>query len=321
MGIGSDQSDQRAAAHSRVALLSLLGLALAILACSAGIVGRSANTPPVTHNPASALRLQLQIIGQYGDYARPKVLMGIRISDGTGPAEMSLPATSSLTCNGVSIKPSLQNYTPPCPRQPPGGAYNIVYTDEHGAIATFTIPVPSGEFSIDAPPVGALVHIPTNDTLTVRYTTPKATPHSSIVVDSISAVCTISSGNPCGIVYASLRPYSASTASPVPGQPTPTVYEYRGPPTPTPATPTSGATPTSPPTPRPTIGPPTPTVIASQNGTSGSVTLSGEFFQFQPAPGAIEMTTEMQVTPDQHDFAAISVLFIGTLTNHITWIR
>ncbi len=315
-------------------LLPLLSLALATLACGISFGSHVGyHPPPVTHLPASQLRLEIQIGGQYEQYGNPSgaptVGIAVRVLEGTKASESSLADKATLTCNGVDIKRNAYGFSPPCPRQPPGGAYRLVYTDEHGAKTTVVIPVPTGTFAIVSPQDGAAVPIPTSGTLPVRFTVPMASADGSVAIDNVTAACSVSDAQPCGAVYANLRPTATATpgqgrgisalaplsegignATPLPGK-TPT-----GVPIPTlPPTPSPGATQT------PTTPFPTPTVVVTQHGDTGTILLSGDYSEFQPAKGFLSMTVEAHETPDPGDFSSVSITYTDTLHTQFTWTR
>src|SRR6185437_6442812 len=262
-------------------LLPLLSLTLATLACGISLGSHIGyRPPPATHLPASQLRLEIQILGQYEQYGKPSgsptVGIAVRVFEGTKASESSLADKATLTCNGVDIKRNAYGFSPPCPRQPPGGAYRLVYTDEHGAQTTVAIPVPTGAFAILSPQDGATVPIPTNRTLPVRFTVPTAPVNGSVAIDNVTAACSVSDAQPCGSVYANLQPD---------------------------ATPTPGATQT------PTTPSPTPTVVVTQSGDTGTILLAGDYSEFQPARGFLSMSVDAHVTPDPGDFSSVTVIY------------
>jgi hypothetical protein len=315
-------------------LLPLLSLLLATLACGISVGSHYGyQPPPVTHRPASQLRLAIQIGGQYEQYgASPDVQAQVRVFEVSNSNEVSLADKASLTCNGADIKRNSYGFSLPCPPQPPGGVYRIVYTDEHGAATTVVVPVPVGTFSILSPSAGASVPIPTNGVLTVRYTIPTPPANGSVAIDNVTAACSVSDAQPCGAVYANLQPTATATpgqgagvaavapltaglanATPMPGK-TPT----RGP------TPTQGPTPLPGSTPQPTtpgIPAATPTVVVTQNGDTGAILLTGDYSEFQPAKGFLSLSVEAHVAPDPGDFAAVTASYSDTLQSAFTWIR
>lgn len=316
-----------------LSLASLLSL-LAICACGISLHGGMGAPPlPVTHLPASKLRLAIQITGQYGD--KPNVYGNIGFLDGTKLTPVTIPANASLTCNGSAIAPSPHGEIYfSCPRQPPGGSYRFTFTDEHGATTTVVVPVPTGTLAILSPQAGSAVPIPTNGKLTIRYSIPIPPPHGSVAIDSISVWCRVSTAEPCGAVGVSLQPYATPTpAGPVP----PTSTPYRGLPTPTPngllaPTPTEdrgAATPTPKPGDTPTPTPvsdagnaATSSASVTQRGGPGTVVLTGDYSAFQPGKaGGIAMYIEVHVVPDRGAFMTTSVVFSDSVTAPVTWTR
>lgn len=315
-------------------LLPLLGLLMATMACGVSLGSHVGyRPPPVTHLPASQLRLEIQIGSQYEHYGEssgaPTVQIAVRVFEGTNPSEFSFADKATLTCNGVDIKRNSYGFSAPCPRQPPGGAYRLVYTDEHGAKTTVVIPVLTGTFAILSPQDGALVPIPTNGTLPVRFSVPTAPANGSVAIDNVTAACSVADAQPCGAVYANLRP--AATATPGQGLGASAVAPLAaklGNTTPQPGrTPTRGPIPTQPPTPTPgatlipIIPTATPTVVVTQQGDTGTIMLTGDYGEFQPAKGFLSMAVEAHVTSDPGDFSSVSVTYTDTLQAGFTWTR
>ncbi len=307
-------------------LLPLMSLALAILACSAvNITPRRAIPPPVTHLPAAQLRLMIQINGQYSD--EPAVQTLIHVYEAQSGQEVSLANKTRLTCNGSDVKYSYpNNANPTCPRQPPGGAYRFMYTDENGALTTVVVPVPAGQYAILSPRAGSTVHIPTDGALATRLSLPIPPPNSSITLLEVIAACQGTPGASCDSVANNF--FIAATPTPLTGGPSPTAFVYHGPPTPTP----SSSRPTAtvyenhgPPTPTPPPGS-TPTApefegTVTQTGGTATVALTGDYAPFLPGPGSIEISIEEQIAPDRGGFAAASATMGGDVTANITWTR
>jgi hypothetical protein len=332
---GLDAAARRAPAqhahHLRSSLrfLPLLSLLLAVWACTIGShIG--ARTLPITHRPASELRLVIQITGQYSD--RPYVVVLVHIFEGTNPNEVALAGRAHMTCNGSDISPSspaFQLVEGSCPRQPPGGSYRFTYTDEHGASATVVVPIPLGSFAILSPLAGSTVPIPTNGPLTVRYVTPIPPTSGSVAIDSVTASCRTSL-DVCGTVYASLQHNDTPTPSVGAGSSITTTLEDRGLPpaaasafaelaTPTPA---PGATPTPEATLTPGGGAESSTATVTQSGNMGTITLKGDYSRFNPGPGEVDLSVEAQVVPHRGGFAAATVTFVeDTISAPITWAR
>ncbi|HEY7343455.1 MAG TPA: hypothetical protein VH591_21475 [Ktedonobacterales bacterium] len=306
-------------------LLPLMSLALAFLACSAiSIAPRRAIPPPVTHLPASQLRLMIQINGQYGD--APTVQSLIHIFVAQSGQEVSLADKARLTCNGSDVKSATAPSVGICPRQPPGGAYRFTYTDEDGASTTGVVPVPAGQYAVLSPRAGSTVHIPTDGALAIRFALPIPPPNSSITLLEVIAACQGTPGASCDSIANNF--FIAATPTPLTGVPSPTTFVNHGPPTPTP----NSSKPTAtiyenrgPPTPTPPPGS-TPTApefdgTVTQTGGVATVALTGDYTPFQPGPGSIEISIEEQIAPDRGGFAAASAIMGGDTTTNITWVR
>jgi hypothetical protein len=306
--------------------LPLLGLLLALLACGFSIGSHIGARPlPVTHRPASQLRLTVQITSQYSD--RPDVVVLVRFFEGPAASdEVAIAQGAHVTCNGKDMTPTSQAQQlvgASCPRQPPGGAYQITYTDEHGAAATVVVPVPSGSFAILSPRAGSTVPIPTTGPLKLRYTIPTPPPDGSVAVDGLSAACIATENGGGGYVYASLQ--STPTPTPAPSQ----GMKLAATPAP-PATPTGGGAPDATPaatpapggTPTPAPGGNSASATVTQRGSMGTILLKGDFTKFQPGPGRVQLFVEAHVTPDRGGFAAAIVYFAReTTSTPITWVR
>jgi hypothetical protein len=270
------------------------------------------------------LRLLIQITGQYGDAST--VQTQIDIVDARSGQVFSLPDKARLTCNGSDVKPIYpNNVIRTCPRQPPGGAYHFTFTDEHGATTTIVVPVPTGQLAILSPRDGSTVYIPRDGALAIHFTLPIPPPHSRIVQFLAMASCQTTSSAACNVGQSY---YVPSTPTPLVGVPTATAFPATFPPTPTP----SSSNPTAtvyenhgPPTPTPPPGS-TPTIpdydgTVTQTGGPGAVALVGDFTQFRPGAGSIELTITEQFTPDPGAFASVSARMDGTATANITWAR
>lgn len=312
-------------------LLPLLSLALAILACGISVGSHYGyQPPPVTHLPATQLRLEIQVSGQYETYGgSPNALIQIHVYEQSSGKVVSLPAGSLLTCNGVEIRPMATASDYSCRRQPPGGAYRLAYTDEHGAKTTVVVPVPTGSFAILAPQDGAHVPIPTHGTFIVHYTAPDPPAGGSITLDSITVACSVSDAQPCGAFSAKLSP-SADVA---PGQgsgvalvapltagianttPAPGKTPTGGP------TPTGGGAPPLNPTPPKGAAATPPSTTATVNVANGTILLTGDYSTFQPARGFVSLAVGAHVIPDPGAFVAVTADYTDTLQTAFTWTR
>lgn len=119
--------------------------------------------PVLKEAPASALSLSIRL-GYETTPTPDKVSLAVSFADGKQSVQIS--GKQRLACDGVNLIPQ----TTPRPvmsasvvvnRQPPGGAYMCVYTDENGKQTTFSFPEPTGHLTITSPHAGAKVPIPT----------------------------------------------------------------------------------------------------------------------------------------------------------------
>jgi hypothetical protein len=276
--------------------LPLVSLVLAILACGSFVPYSKRASIAITHRPASDLRLSLGIRDQYSD--KPAIVVLVEVHEGTSGQVFGLAKPAKMTCNGQDITPTIQGFVHPCPRQPPGGAYQITYTDEHGATSTVTVPVPKGIFAILSPQPGAHVPIPTNGVLPVRFSTPLPSSQTSLDINTGIAWC----GAPqwtCGEVVATLPSAAVATPSVANG-------------TVTTATPDLVSCPPS---------PPLENGIVSLRGDQVTLNMTGNFGSFQPGPGGISVGMSECTMPDPAGFASVRATFVDNLLNvPITWV-
>ena len=318
-------------------LLPFLGPLLALAGCGASPL-------PVTHRPAADIRLEIRIYGQYrGRYSESlgdNVRVEVRAFDGTEKRGVALADKAHLTCNGTDITSRSPVVSAAgagvCPRQEPGGSYQITYTDEHGASTSVIVPVPTGSFSMLSPLGGSNVPIPINSMLTVRVSLPTPPPNGAVVVDNVYAHCGIN----CSAVNANLPNDATPTASPnasaassarIGGEsgmtPRSSGLPFFATPAP-PATPTQGPTPPPAATPTPAatatehvLFPPAVATM-TQDGSVGTITLQGDFSAFRPISGEVGANVEVRIAPDAGGFAAVSAV-IGSehIYSAITWTR
>jgi hypothetical protein len=107
--------------------------------------------------PASQLQLSLRFDSTSSEASHPlppdKVFVTARFQ--TAQVQVLLSGGQTLTCDGTDVAiPTLLD------RQPPGGKYICMYTDERGQRTTVVVPVPTGTLAITNPPAGASVPIP-----------------------------------------------------------------------------------------------------------------------------------------------------------------
>jgi hypothetical protein len=318
-------------------LIPFLGPLLTLAGCGAPPL-------PVTHRPAADLRLEIRVNGQYrGRYSEKlgeNVLVGVRVFDGTDERGVALADKAHLTCNGNEItsrSPAASDAGAGfCPRQAPGGSYQITYTDEHGASTSAIVAVPTGSFSMLSPLAGSTIPIPVNGMLTVRVSLPTPPPNGAVVIDSVYAHCGIN----CSGMTAYLQSDATPTASPdadaaasgrnggdrgvalrsnsLPFSATP----------PPPNTPTPGptrppvATPTPPATQTQRPIPPPATATMTQEGGAATIALQGDFSAFRPISGEVGVHVEARIAPDAGGFAAATAVFGSEdIYSAITWAR
>ena len=275
-------------------VLALLSLLVALWACGGG----SLNVV-TTHRPASDLRLELRITDQFQN--TPTVDMHVQIFEGTNPQPVYLATSARLTCNGSDIKPSVEHTSRPCPRQVPGGMYEVAYTDEHGAVTTMMVPVPIGEFAILSPQPNAQVPIPTNGALQVRFSIPSRPSLGTISIPSVTASCGIP-GALCGAVAGTFWNLAVVTPSVAPLRtPTPSVAMSCD---------VSSDLASVPPGPYLTF-----------SGKEGVVTLTGDFAAFQPGPGRIDLSVAACAMPSNSGFMPAPVTFSDILFAPVVWSR
>jgi hypothetical protein len=144
-------------------LLPLGGVLVILLAC-----GAAPNT--VATAPASTMSLSIWIDNQLiPDSTGTTVSIYVTFSNAS--VGFALSGKQTLTCNGVKLPSGAVRWS--VPRQPPGGVYTFVYTDERGYQTTLIVPVPRGTFQVLSPMPNAAVPIPMH----TRYTPPaSATP-------------------------------------------------------------------------------------------------------------------------------------------------
>jgi hypothetical protein len=335
------QQARRLFRYTFLLLLPFIGPLLALAACGAAPL-------PVTHRLAADLRLAIRIYGQYrGRYSEhygENVWAEVRVFDGTdkgtGSRGFALADKARLTCNGndITIRSPAASAAGggACPRQAPGGSYQITYTDEHGASTSVIVPVPTGTFSMLSPLAGSTVPMPVNGVFTVRVSLPEPPPNGTVVVESVYAHC----GLNCSAVSANLPNDATPTVGPdanaassarIGGDrgiaPNSSGLTFFATPTP-PATLTPGPTPP----PAATLTPaatatervlfPPATATMTQDGSVGTITLQGDFSAFRPISGEVGANVEVRIAPDAGGFAAVTAV-IGSedIYSAITWTR
>ena len=142
------QAERRRVAPSLLAVLLAVPL---MLACGVRFT-------TLSHVAARDLTLQVSVFGK--DVSDPTVIVQVRYLVAGYAGVPYISSAHTLTCNGVPIPLTTRINAATVPRQPPGGAYTLVYTDDQHQRTTLTVPVPRGAFAITAPAEGAHIKIP-----------------------------------------------------------------------------------------------------------------------------------------------------------------
>lgn len=158
------------------------------------------------HAPANIASISIRILDQYTTAAQ--VTLFASFSDGQGL--FALSGNQALTCDGVIFPQGPQGLgSILLNRQPPGGAYHCIYTDDQGKTSPVTVPVPPGNLALTSPAPGTAIPIPVSaqyptpegsptplfralestDSLTIDYTAPTFPTGVTIKIFSISAEC------------------------------------------------------------------------------------------------------------------------------------
>src|ERR1051326_7651408 len=133
--------------------------------------------------PANSLSLCITIRNQYTTPTNQQgVFISITFSQGNISAALDGPL--SIVCEGIKgSRAGIHiNMTMDVPRQPAGGAYQCVYTDEKGTKTPLNIPIPAGALAITSPAAVAPVHVTDTPTLPPGVT-PTPTPVGSPTPD------------------------------------------------------------------------------------------------------------------------------------------
>lgn len=261
--------------------------ALLLVFCS------NANVPTtLDHAPASSLDLQIEVDDQYASTSG----VTIKASFSQSPTQLIiLSGKQRFECDGASFPRTGQPQVS-VPRQPPGGEYSCLYTDDQGKQTSVSIAVPQGAFAITSPTAGASVPIPVSthplntptanaglprasptvaspqpippaNSLTIQYTLPVLSPDFSV---SLNGKATCGQSNSCGVVYA-------------------------------------------------------PSTNLNTNGTytfSDLGTADGQGFdQFVPGPGSITLSQVTHGFYPSGGFSYLTVLYRDTLSIPVTWTR
>jgi hypothetical protein len=111
----------------------------------------------IAQAPANTLSVIITIQHQYTT-TTSAIIIAARFLQ--GKTEGPLDSKLGFACNGVELM-RMDRYLASnmsVPRQPAGGAYDCVYTDEKGNKTSLTIPIPPGTLAITSPAAGATIH-------------------------------------------------------------------------------------------------------------------------------------------------------------------
>jgi hypothetical protein len=158
-------------------------LVAVILACGV--------SPILNQAPASALSLGIS----FQDVTPPGTV-SLAVSFGDGKQSVRLSGKQRLSCDGVDLIPRtsakpLLIATGVVTRQPPGGTYMCIYTDENGKRTTFYVPEPTGQLAITSPRAGAKVPIPWRSESPWYLATPAATPEAPVLHSPFAVAYTL----------------------------------------------------------------------------------------------------------------------------------
>ena len=264
--------------HSALLRVAPFSLLLVFAACGA--------TLPVTHRPASELRLEIIIGDQFNE--KTNVSVSVHVHDETNQREVALADNTRVTCNGTDISADVVHPIfpdkPPhsfwalVSRQPPGGSYKIALHDEHGVSTTATVPVPSGSFTILSPPPGSTVPIPIDDAL---HCASYCQPHHQVgarAVDDIMLTCGANETTCEELFWTDLQKEATPSAPLHQRHSCPTLAPFLK------RTPSHA---------------PTPTATLSQDGDIATITLRADYSQVAPNAARIVVFAHVQAPPIQ----------------------
>ncbi len=318
------QHDRQHDTRLRIAVSFLA--ALIVMACGA--------TPVLlTTAPAGDLQLSIRLTGAFTTTDGP-VELRVTIQDPSKGGFVALNGGQRLTCEGVS-DPNDEDHPWTgavflVPRQPPGGAYTCVYTDEHGQRTTLTLPVPSGRVAFVSPAAGARVPIPqppneptataaatpvpsqpTPLSLVIHYTFPSPPGYTAPQADSTSTPAAQGAG-PYATIFGEV---GCGAPPPLPQQPSVPAQNAN-------ATSTEGAAP-APTTPTGPACIPVYGDVAAATGTYVMSGMHGVYYRFSgilTGPGWIHLEFQMRWSAPAGGFKYIQVDTRDDVSTPITWI-
>ncbi len=156
-------------------LLSFCFVFVLMLACN--------SVPRISQASASDLSFSITVLGQYSfANSEPASMIEIFATVQNDGQYGYLGNNLSLACNGRAFDwfSSSPDGAVALPRQPAGGAYQCLYTDQNGKKTPIIVPIPQEKLQIISPAAGAAVPIPAQDThMPTSGLLPTATPARS----------------------------------------------------------------------------------------------------------------------------------------------
>lgn len=168
---------------------------IALLACS------SPQVTSLSTAPAGQLRLMLSFTHLLTPAAQ--VIVDVTMSDAHN-ARLILSGNQHLTVNGQEADFSLIRlggaYRFTVPRQPDGGEYTIVYTDERGQQTSVVVPAPQRNLTLTAPAAHSQIPIPASgERLMLRYMAPGLFPPTAQLAHSPNTEMSAGAEGPCRV--------------------------------------------------------------------------------------------------------------------------
>jgi hypothetical protein len=297
------------------------------VSCFAVVVVLACGATPVllTAAPAEDLQLSIRLTGAFTTDDLP-VELRVTVQEPSKGGFVALTSAQRLTCEGVS-DPSDEEHPWTSavfvvPREPPGGAYTCVYTDERGQRTILTLPIPAGQFAFVSPAAGARMAIPqppdeptataaatpvpsqpTPLSLVIHYTFPSPPGYTAPLADSTSTPAAQGPGP-----YATIFGEVGCGAPP----PLPLRSQYAN------ATSTAGAAPA--PTGLACI--PANGDLAAATGTYVMSGMHGVYYRFSgilTGPGWIHLEFQMRWSAPAGGFKSIQVDTRDDVSTPITW--
>lgn len=304
-----------AAGHHLLALRRCLhlfvavGTILVVLACTAQVTQLSVA-------PASTLSLAMTLDYDLAQAHGTQVYVTVTLVSNESPHAIAhFSGGQYLMVNGVRLSENSSSHgvshVAVIPRQPPGGRYTMVYTDEHGTHTSVDIPAPQADLAVIEPAPGANVPIPQRETSAIPTPTPMPTP---TVVPSRTPD---NAHVPLVVRYA--VPYSPGSLPTSPLNHTPNdsaAFTVRG----------------------AVLGacsplkqgdcPSVPSISASSDEATGTLTFRDWYLEYgrgfesiEPGPGSIRLDATVRWYVPHSGFGSLQLTYVDAVDSPITWVR